>query len=212
MQPVYLSHFIDTDTPVYGGAIDEILIERIRSIEKGDTSNNLHIAFPLHIGTHIDFPYHFSDLGKKSSDYPPSFWIFNKVGFLDCSIEEVESNLDSISPDIEFLILKTGFGANRGKEIYWSDQPVIPAKFATLLKNKLPKLRVFGFDLISLTSKRDKAEGKLAHINFLIKNEILVLEDMNLNHLYKAPELVIVSPLQVSDADGAPCNVIALLK
>lgn len=209
MQPVYLSHFIDSETPVYGSARGEIKIEPIRSIDKGDTSNNLHFTFPAHIGTHIDFPYHFSNEGKKSNDYPPSFWIFHKIGFLNCTIEEVESNLDTLAADIEILILKTGFGTNRHKEIYWSGQPVIPAKFATLFKNKFPKLRVFGFDLISLTSKLDRAEGKSAHINFLINNDILVLEDMNLENIADIPKVVVVAPLQINAADGVPCNVIA---
>ena len=209
MQPVYLSHFIDSDTPVYGGARGEIVIESIRSINKGDTSNNLYFKFPAHIGTHIDFPYHFSNEGKKCNEYPPSFWIFHKIGFLNCTIEEVESNVDKLAADIEILILKTGFGANRHKEIYWSGQPVIPAKFATLFKNKFPKLRVFGFDLISLTSKLDRSEGKSAHINFLINNDILVLEDMNLENIVDSPNIVLVAPLQINAADGVPCNVIA---
>lgn len=209
MQPVYLSHFIESDTPVYGGAKGEIKIEAIRSIENGDTSNNLQFKFPAHIGTHIDFPYHFSNNGKKSNDYPPSFWIFRNVGFLNCAIEEVETNIDSLTPDIEILILKTGFGANRQEEIYWSKQPVIPARFANLFKRKFPSLRVFGFDLISLTSKLDKEEGKAAHINFLINNDILVLEDMNLMHIVTPPQTVVVAPLQIKSADGVPCNVIA---
>lgn len=124
-------------------------------------------------------------------------------------MEEVESNLDTLAADIEILILKTGFGAKRHKEIYWSGQPVIPAKFATLFKNKFPKLRVFGFDLISLTSKLDRAEGKSAHINFLINNDILVLEDMNLENIVGIPKVVVVAPLQINAADGVPCNVIA---
>jgi len=209
MRPVYLSHFIDSEIPIYGGSKGEIIIEPICSIDKGDTSNNLHFSFPAHIGTHIDFPYHFSNQGKKSNDYPPSFWIFNKIGFLDCTIDEVESNLATLAGDIEILILKTGFGANRHKEIYWSSQPVIPAKFATVFKNRFPKLRIFGFDLLSLTSKLDRAEGKSAHLNFLINNDILVLEDMNLENIVDVPKVVIVAPLQINAADGVPCNVIA---
>jgi len=209
MQHIYLSHFIDSHTPVYGGKSGEIVIESISSIDKGDTSNNLYFKFPAHIGTHIDYPYHFSNEGKKSNDYPPSFWIFHKIGFLNCNINEVESNLDMIAFDIEFLILKTGFGTNRSKDFYWSSQPVIPAKLADIFKNKFPKLRVFGFDLISLTSKLDRLEGKLAHINFLINNDILVLEDMKLDELTESPSLVIVAPLQINNADGAPCTIIA---
>lgn len=209
MNPIYLSYFIKTDTPVYGGLKGQIKIESIRSIDRGDNSNNLQFKFPAHIGTHIDFPYHFSINGKKSNDYPPSFWIFHKVGFLNCTIDEVETKIDNLPADIEILILKTGFGSNRDKEIYWSNQPVIPARLATLFKTKFPSLRVFGFDMISLTSKLDRVEGKAAHINFLINNDILVLEDMNLENISGTPKTVLVAPLQINAADGVPCNVIA---
>ena len=209
MEPTYLSYFIDNTTPVYGGAKEKIIFESTNSIENGDNSNNLYLKFPAHIGTHIDFPYHFSIEGKKSNDYPPSFWIFYKIGFLNCGIEEVEANLETLPSDIEILILKTGFGVNRHKEIYWANQPVIPAKFATLFKMKFPKLRVFGFDMISLTSKMNREEGKNAHINFLINNDILVLEDMNLDNIIDIPNMLVVAPLQINAADGVPCNVIA---
>ena len=209
MEPTYLSHFIDQNTPVYGGEKGKIIINPLRSIINGDSSNDSIIEFPLHIGTHIDFPFHFSNEGKKSDDYPPGFWIFNNIGFLSSSIEEFEKKIQDLNPDIEILIFKTGFGANRNKDVYWSKQPVIPSNFASILRNNFPKLRLFGFDMISLTSKLDRLEGKKAHINFLINNDILVLEDMNLENIHIAPNLVIVAPLQIKSVDGVPCNVIA---
>ena len=209
MEPVYLSYFIDSETPLYGGEKGKINIIPIRSIQNGDSSNNLYFEFPAHLGTHIDFPFHFANNGKKSDDYPPSFWIFNKVGFLNCTLEEFENNIHKLPSDIDLLILKTGFGIFRNKDMYWSKQPVIPAKFATILKTKFPKLRLFGFDMISLTSKLDRLEGKKAHFNFLINNDILVLEDMNLENINSTPKVVIVAPLQIKSADGVPCNVIA---
>ena len=81
-EAIFLSYFIDEHTPSYGGIENAVKIERIKSIEKGDSSNNLELKFPAHIGTHIDFPFHFSNDGKKLEDYPPSFWIFNN----NCSL------------------------------------------------------------------------------------------------------------------------------
>ena len=82
MSPIYLSYFLDSDTPAYGGKTSCISVSYIKSIFDGDTSNDQKIEFPCHIGTHIDFPFHFSISGKKCNDYPASFWIFNKVGFV----------------------------------------------------------------------------------------------------------------------------------
>jgi kynurenine formamidase len=106
------------------------------------------------------------------------------------------------------LILKTGFGANRYADTYWSSQPVLPAKYASLFRKTFPKLRVFGFDLISLTSPINREEGKIAHIDFLLTHDILILEDMNLQNLFKTPEKIIILPWQIKDADGVPCSVI----
>ena len=207
--PIFLSHFLDDTTPVYGGEENSFVCKKTNQIKNGDTSNNLHLSFPNHIGTHIDFPLHFSVDGLSCSDYPASFWIFNNIGFLNCCIDEIEIQAEKLDSDIEMLIIKTGFGENRKNKEYWKEQPVIPALLANFLKSKFSNLRLFGFDMISLTSKLDRTEGKSAHLQFLIKNNILILEDMDLSNLHFTPRLVIVSPMLVSLADGVPCTVIA---
>lgn len=209
MAPQFLSYFLKEDTPTYGGNEGTVRFVKERSISKGDTSNNMKFEFPGHVGTHIDFPYHFSDNGKKCVDYPASFWIFNKIGYLKCAIHEIEKNLETLSTDIEILIVKTGFGNKRGTPEYWSSQPVVPSSIAGVMKKKFPNIRVFGFDLISLTSKLDRTEGKKAHIEFLLQNNILILEDMDLYNLESTPSSILIAPLQIAEADGVPCNVIS---
>ena len=209
LKTTFLSFELNEKSPVYGGKDDKLKIKKTNQIKEGKTSNNLHLSFPNHLGTHIDFPRHFSDKGKTLSNYPASFWIFNKVGFLNCSIDKVPNTIENLDSSIEILILKTGFGQNRGKEIYWKNQPVIPAHYASLLKKKFQRIRVFGFDMISLTSLNNKEEGKKAHVNFLIDHDILILEDMNLAKINTTPQTIILSPLQIENADGVPCTVIA---
>lgn len=209
MKPLFLSHFLEEGTPAYGGIQGSIILKRTKNIQNGDTSNNMEFTFPNHIGTHIDFPFHFDTKGKRSQDYLPSFWIFNKIGFVECDIKTFPEIIKTLSTDIEILIFKTGFGGKRGDNEYWSSQPVIPADFAKLLKNHFPDLRVFGFDMISLTSKLDRGEGKKAHLAFLIEYDILILEDMKLDAITVQPSKLVILPLQVKDADGVPCCVLA---
>lgn len=210
MKTSFLSYFIDNNIPVYGGYENQVIISKKSSIDNGDTANSLNVFFNNHIGTHIDFPYHFNSEGKKSSDYDASFWVFNKIGFIECDIIELPNEINNIPNDIELLIFKSGFGKNRKDDVYWKSQPVIPSYLAKLFRNRFPYLRVFGFDMISLTSKLDRDEGKKAHLAFLVENDILILEDMNLKDLSICPDKVIISPLQIGDADGAPCNVICI--
>jgi arylformamidase len=209
MKPIFLSYFLDENTPIYGGIPDTISFSSITSISEGDTANSLKIDFPNHVGTHVDFPFHFDNNGKNSSDYSADFWVFEKVGLLNCSIEEVPVKLRHLPSDIELLILKTGFGEKRYEEVYWKSQPIIPASYAKLFRSFFPNLRVFGFDLISLTSKLDRSEGKKAHLAFLIEEDILILEDMKLDELDVTPNKVIISPLQLKSVDGTPCTVIS---
>ena len=208
---LFLSHFLNENTPLYGGEMNLIKFEKIRSISKGDNSNNLKLSFPTHVSTHIDFPFHFDNNGKKCNDYSASSWIFNKVGFVTCLIENLEDQLSDLPNDIECLILKTGFEKHRGTEKYWKEQPIIHSELAFNLKAKFPYLRLLGFDMISLTSKLDRIEGKKAHIAFLIENDILILEDMHLEFLNDTPSQILVTPLLIDGADGSPCNVIAII-
>jgi arylformamidase len=130
---IYLSYFLNENTPAYRGEVGSIIFDRVKSIANGDTSNNLKLTFPNHIGTHIDFPFPFDLNGKKGSEYPVDFWIFNSVGFVECDVDAIESHLASLSPTIECLIYKISFAKNRGKEIYWKEQPVIKANLANVL-------------------------------------------------------------------------------
>jgi len=212
MKTLFLSYFINKNTPIYGGVENAFITEILSSIIEGDTSNSSKYIFNNHIGTHIDFPFHFSNTGAKSNDYNSSFWVFNKVGFINTSIINFEHDINSLPTDIEILILKTNFGIYRGTEKYIFDQPVIPSNWAVLLRSKFPKLRVFGFDLISLTSKKDRSEGKKAHIEFLIKNNILIIEDMDLSKITESPSKLIVAPLLIESSDGVPCTIISFFE
>ena len=130
MKTLSLSFELENSTPAYGGEENAFNLIRTRSIKKGDSSNNSFLKFNNHLGTHIDFPYHFSEHGKKSSDYSPDFWVVNHVGFLECQIDEIDEEIKTLSNKIEFLIIKTGFSKFRNKELFWKDQPVIPSKLA----------------------------------------------------------------------------------
>jgi arylformamidase len=209
MSITLLSYYIEKNTPVFGGKLNSIKISSHRSISNGNTTNELLIELPNHVGTHIDLPKHFSNNGPSLSNYNPNFWNFNKVGFVHSTIENFPEDIKDIDENIEILIWKTGFGKFRHKEKYWKNQPIIPAEFANILRRRFTKLRVFGFDMISLTSLNDKEEGKKAHLNFLVKNDIVVIEDMNLQQLNASPNKVIMSPWLLIDADGVPCTVYA---
>jgi len=74
----------------------------------------------------------------------------------------------------------------------------------------LTSIKAVGIDFISISNLNNRALGKEAHIAFL-GNNVLLIEDMKLSCVHSNLKTVIVLPLQVEGADGAPCTVIGII-
>lgn len=212
----YLSHIINNNIPLYGGARD-IKIQAKTSIQKGDTANSLSITFPSHSGTHLDVPYHFFNVGKKLTEYPASFWVFNYPQCLDVPgadgyLVTYEDVRGKINVNSDLLLIRTGYEKYRTEARYWQKNPGLSQNLARELRLNHPNLRAVGVDVISITSRRHCEEGRQAHREFLgshYKTDALVLiEDMALKNYSNDISRVIVLPLMIEDADGAPCTVL----
>ncbi len=82
----------------------------------------------------------------------------------------------------------------------------MPSSLCRFLKKKLPNLRAIGFDFISISSLKNRKEGRKAHREFL-KDDILIIEDMKLSDLKDRPDSILVSPLFIDKADGSPVSI-----
>jgi len=174
----------------------------------------------VHIGTHIDMPYHFYDNGQTIEDFDVNFWKFDKPLIIEIEpkdniikdelIEKLESKKD-IGYDI--LIVKTGICYSREKSSFWSDNFGFHPDIYDVLVKRFPDIRVFGFDSISVSSFSNRLLGRESHKAFLNpKKPVLLLEDMDLRNINEksAFKNIIVAPLRISNCDGLPCTVIGL--
>ncbi|CAN2048438.1 arylformamidase [Candidatus Magnetomoraceae bacterium gMMP-1] len=217
-QWIFLSYFLDDKTPAYGNG-ESFKSEIVQSINRGDSCNTVQWTFLNHIGTHVDCPYHFCQKGNKVSDYNANFWIFNKVFFIDLSpvypgmiIDKMQIPINDISPDIELLLIKTGFSSRCHESIYWNKNPGLSPELADYLRSSFKYLKAIGIDTISISSWTNRVLGRKAHKAFLDHDRpILLIEDMDFSSIEKNTSLeqVIVSPFQVKNADAAPCTVMA---
>jgi len=215
---IYLSHFLDTSTPAYGGG-ETFQTVFLKSMERNDSCNTARWTLPNHIGTHIDCPRHFSRNGKTLSDYPAEFWLFKSVSFVDISPVTPAQQIDmtvlqfgKILPETDLLLIKTGFGEKRSDQVYWEENPSFSSDLAEYLRKQCTKLRVMGFDTISLSSWKDRELGRKAHRAFLdTQQPIMLLEDMDFSQFESGTPIiqVIISPLPVRNADASPCTVLA---
>jgi len=217
---IYLSHSLNKSTPTYGNRNHFEQIKK-SDMSKGDVANDTFISTTVHIGTHIDMPYHFYEHGQTIEDYNANFWQFKKVLFVEIEPNsliihnELLQTLDSIE-DIgyELLIVKTGICHRRDKEVFWHENYGFHAEIYDYLIERFPSVRVLGFDSISVSSIQDRMMGREAHKRFLNpKKPILLLEDMDLKCLSFRSKLkeVLISPLRIEKCDGLPCTVFGWL-
>lgn len=221
---ISLSHYINEKTPSYNnsGSFNRLTITSIRN---GNSANSEEWKLNNHIGTHIDFPLHFFDDGKSSSDFNTQFYINSKIGFIELektcdpgeiiTIKHVEKQIEKLNSNIEVLLLKTGFQKMRNNLTYSTENPGYDKSLFEYFRKKFPVLKFFGFDTISLTSVLHRTIGKEAHLLFLNPyNPILVIEDMDLSSLNSniILEQLIIAPILISKSDGAPVNCILKFK
>lgn len=219
---VYLSYILDYTTPSYGNR-NKFIATKKSDISKGDIANDTTIETTVHIGTHIDMPYHFFEYGQTIEDFDIDFFNFKNILFIEINPKEliIKNELLNELKKIEnkeiyeLLIVKTGICNNRDNKEFWESNYGFDPEIAFYLKAFFPKIRVLGFDSISVSSFQNRMIGREAHKAFLNpQNPILLLEDMDLTSVNKNTnfERVIIAPLRIIKCDGLPCTVIAEIK
>jgi len=219
---IYLSYILDESTPTYGNR-NQFIATKKSNISKGDVANDTTINTTVHIGTHIDMPYHFFEDGQTIEDFDCGYFNFEKILFIELTPkeliiqDELMEFLDKIKDKnkYEILIVKTGICNKRDSQEFWESNYGFNPSIAEYLRESFPNIRVLGFDSISVSSFQNRMIGREAHKAFLNpQNPILLLEDMNLRALDKSSIIkkLTIAPLRIAKCDGLPCTVIAEIK
>ncbi|WP_345980678.1 cyclase family protein [Sulfurimonas sp. HSL3-2] len=213
---IFLSYVLKQNTPTYGDRNRFEIIKK-NAISKGDIANDSFMSTTVHIGTHIDMPYHFYDNGQTIEDFDPKFWVFENPLIVEITPkdliikDELIAKLSDIKDNgFDILIIKTGICHIRDEKRFWSENYGFHPDIYDFLIDKFPKVRVFGFDSISVSSFTDRLLGREAHKRFLNPEKpLLLLEDMDLRNIDEKSTFgkIIVAPLRISDCDGLPCTI-----
>ena len=213
---ITLSHSLSPSTPGYGGK-SCFQQETTKSLARGDSANGLKWTLANHSGSHVDVPLHFMNQGRSLTDFAPSDWFFSRPFLVDVKAQPdqilTEEVLKSVPQDAEAVLVRTGFESHRGDAVYWENNPGWAPSAGAWLRAYRPRVRLIGFDFISLSAYQHRELGREAHRVFLKDGEgaqpILIGEDLKLSALQKSPEWMIVAPLLVQGADGAPVTIFA---
>ena len=222
IKKLYLSYILDKDTPTYGNR-NKFVCEKKSDISKGDVANDSSIETTVHIGTHIDMPYHFFENGQTIEDFDINYFSSENILYLDFIPKNLIIKYDLIAllekvtnkEAYEFLIVKTGICDKRDKELFWKSNYGFDPSLAEYIRKNFPKIRIIGFDSISVSSFENRLLGREAHRTFLDSQKpLLILEDMDLTRLneHSKIEKMDIVPLRIAKCDGLPCTVLAEVK
>ena len=216
---LYLSYLLDENTPTYGNR-NQFICEKKSDISKGDVANDSSINTTVHIGTHIDMPYHFFENGQTIEDFGIEYFRFENILFIDMIPNNVivRDDLINLLKDIDeknsydILIVKTGICHKRDKNEFWETNYGFDPSIADYLRNNFPNIRVIGFDSVSVSSFSNRMLGRESHKAFLDPSKpILLLEDMDLTTIDKETKIkkLDIAPLRIAKCDGLPCTILA---
>lgn len=184
--------------------------EMLRSVDKGSSYSLCHLHFGNHAGTHIDFPAHVIKGGKTSSNYS----VEDLVG--EGIVIEVPENKDGSLGITKDFISKQMI---QPKDIVFFktqnsllSETTISEKSVYLTKEGAEeliakKIKIVGIDYLSIDNL---IEEKLPVHNKLLKNDILIVENLNLKDVpSRRFPCIFIIPQRIPAMDGLPVRVFA---
>ncbi|WP_203249272.1 arylformamidase [Sporosarcina beigongshangi] len=157
----------------------------------------------MHMGTHIDAPFHFDDDGKKVLDLPIDLYI-GRARVIDVTGAESVGRAELEGIDFggaERILLKTGSRP---------DANVFPKKFTVLRADIGPLLKERGVRLIGVdTPSVDPEDSKILEAHHALNdNDVMILENIVLRAVEPGDYELIALPLPLRDGDGSPVRAV----
>jgi len=199
-----ISVSISSELPIYPGDT-QIEMNPLVSIDKGDSVNILELKLGSHTGTHVDVPRHFIQDGKSLDEVRlEQFCGRAKVYYLPVQekIDRVNiTDLDIRTGDI--ILFKTRNSDLWEIQDFQKDFVYLTVEAAVVLVRK--KVKAVGIDYLSIEKFNSKSH--LTHTT-LLKNEIIILEGINLKNIAPGEYFLCFFPLKLKGADGSPVRAV----
>ena len=200
-----LTHPIGANLPVYFPWHPATMFE-----ETANYKDNLCVVHRLsigtHSGTHIDAPSHVLEGGFTMDAYDPSLWFMDAL-VVDFTPREPSRGISAeefqamnIREGIG-VIVKTGWDVHFGSPDYYKTYPPITKGAAEFLVSK--KIKLLAADT---PFKLD------VHYTMLREGIPLVTNLNNMKDLSAGMVKLIAAPLLITNGDGAPARVLAVVE
>lgn len=181
-------------------------------VSQGDTANVSRVALSSHTGTHVDAPWHFVDDGKRLEEIPPERWNG------PCLVIGIDESVKRITPtELDAANIPAGTGKllfkTANSRLWHSDGPLDFAKDYVALSPEAAQwvvdrgIALVGIDYLSIEPYQEP--GHKTHY-ILLRNEILILEGLNLSAIEPGSYELLCLPLRLTVGDGAPARAVLI--
>lgn len=199
---------IDRDIHMWPGNLAP-KIGRLSDMKNGEAHNETFLELNAHTGTHIDAPLHFVSDGRSIDQIDPGVFIGPAFVVELPDVKQITSkDLEKIKlpQGVDRLLFKTS------NSLLWSNEDSVFTKnyvgittdAATWLVNK--KIKLVGIDYLSIATFNEAVE---VH-NVLLKDDIVILEGVDLSEVEEGTYKLICLPIKISGAEAAPARAILI--
>jgi arylformamidase len=204
-----ISLTVTPSLPVWPGD-PAIVLERVTKMEEGEHNNVSRMASGVHIGTHVDAPYHFIADGKTIEQLS----LDALIG--PAQVVELPEDVRLIGAgDLERAGIETGMRRvllKTRNSLYWS-KPGLPFQkdFTAIAPGGAAYLvergvRLIGIDYFSAAPFGDSVPTHRA----LLSAEMVILEGIDLSKVSAGRYQLYCLPIKLGGSDGAPARAILI--
>lgn len=197
---------LQSDMPVWPGSVG-LQLAPLNSIKMGHSSNGSQLHCDVHMGTHVDAPWHFVEdgttieqlsldtlIGRAMVAYLPKVEVITKADL---------SNL-RLPSDTKRLLLRT-----QNSELWKAEVKEFKEDFVALTADAAQWIVDYGINLIGVDylSVQRYGDSPRTH-QILLKAGIVILEGLNLADIEPGAYELICLPICLVGAEGAPARAV----
>lgn len=210
MQIYDISLNISPSLPIWPGD-PAIQLDRISKMEEGASANVTRMNMGVHVGTHVDAPFHFLGGNTPTVEQMPLNLLIGRVYVLHVpdEVDMITASLLQqavIPPRTRRLIFKTRNSAYwaRGETAFQIDFVALDASGAQYLVHK--GIKLVGIDYLSIAPFH---AGVPTH-HTLLGAGVVILEGLNLSQVSPGRYTLYCLPIKLAGSDGAPARAILI--
>jgi arylformamidase len=185
-------------------------LEKFESMDEGAHNNVSRISASVHLGTHVDAPYHFLNDGRTVEQLPL------EVLTGACYVVQLPDGIEAITAEVldrtEITTdMKRVLFGTRNSHLWAKGESEFQTDFVAITEDGAEWLvergvQLVGVDYLSVAPYGDSVPTHTV----LLKAGVVVVEGLNLSQVMRGFYDLYCLPLKIANCDGAPARAILI--